>query len=117
MAVKTVFICTADPIKEPTLDVMNTVLSAMALDYPQEKVHVYLQDDGGSPMTLHGVRKAWEFARWWLPFCRRYRIRHRCPKGYFSDFEDDVSDFARSSVYLADKQKIKVDYDALGWFH
>lgn len=107
-----VFICTADPIKEPTLEVMNTVLSAMALDYPQEKVHVYLSDDGGSPMTLHGVRKAWEFARWWLPFCKRYRIKNRCPKVYFSDFEDDGSDFARSSVYLADKQKMKEKYEA-----
>ncbi|MCI06227.1 cellulose synthase-like protein G2-like, partial [Trifolium medium] len=65
-----VFICTADPIKEPTLEVMNTVLSSMALDYPQEKLHVYLSDDGCSPMTLYGMSKAYEFARWWLPFCR-----------------------------------------------
>ncbi|CAI8618274.1 unnamed protein product [Vicia faba] len=107
-----VFICTADPIKEPTLDVMNTVLSSMALDYPQEKLHVYLSDDGCSPMTLYGVRKAFEFARWWLPFCRRYRIKNRCPKAYFSSLEIDDSDFARSSVYMEDKQKIKGKYEA-----
>nr|KYP76313.1 Cellulose synthase-like protein G2 [Cajanus cajan] len=96
-----VFICTADPTKEPTLDVMNTVLSAMALDYPTEKLHVYLSDDGGSPVTLHGMREAWKFARWWLPFCRRYKIRDRCPKAYFSLEDDDHSDFARSSsLYL-----------------
>lgn len=107
-----VFICTADPIKEPTLEVMNTVLSSMALDYPQQKIHVYLSDDGCSPMTLYGVRKAWEFARWWLPFCRRYRIKNRCPKAYFSALESDNNDFARSSVYMAEKQKIKRKYEA-----
>ncbi|KAK7319743.1 hypothetical protein RJT34_04468 [Clitoria ternatea] len=109
-----VFICTTDPTKEPTLDVMNTVLSAMALDYPAQKLHVYLSDDCGSPLTLHGVREAWKFARWWLPFCTRYRIKSRCPKAYFSALEndDDDSDFARSSVYVADKKKIKEKYEA-----
>ncbi|PNY04313.1 cellulose synthase-like protein g2-like [Trifolium pratense] len=107
-----VFICTADPIKEPTLEVMNTVLSSMALDYPQEKLHVYLSDDGCSPMTLYGMRKAYEFARWWLPFCRRYKIKNRCPKAYFSALENDDSDFASSSVYMEDKQKIKGKYEA-----
>lgn len=106
-----VFICTADPIKEPTEEVMNTVLSAMALDYSPEKLHVYLSDDGGSPLTLHGMRVAWKFARWWLQFCRRYRIKSRCPKAYFSALQNDDSDFARSSVYMADKQNIKVDYE------
>ncbi|KAK7362782.1 hypothetical protein VNO77_04904 [Canavalia gladiata] len=108
-----VFICTADPIKEPTLDVMNTVLSAMALDYPPEKLHVYLSDDGGSPMTLHGVKEAWKFARWWLPFCRRYRINNRCPKAYFSALENDDGDFSRSNMYMADRQKMKEMYEAL----
>ncbi|KAI5386712.1 hypothetical protein KIW84_073020 [Lathyrus oleraceus] len=107
-----VFICTADPIKEPTIEVMNTVLSSMALDYPQEKLHVYLSDDGCSPITLYGMRKAFEFARWWLPFCRRYRIKNRCPKAYFSSVEIDDSDFVRSSLYMEDKQKIKGKYEA-----
>jgi len=113
-----VFICTADSTKEPTLDVMNTVLSAMSLDYPPKKLHVYLSDDGGSPLTLHGVREAWKFARWWLPFCRRYKIRNRCPKAYFSALEDDDGggDFARSSLYVADKHKIKVDFEET-WFN
>ncbi|XP_019423863.1 PREDICTED: cellulose synthase-like protein G1 isoform X2 [Lupinus angustifolius] len=107
-----VFICTADPIKEPTVVVMNTVLSAMSLDYPADNLHVYLSDDGGSPLTLLGMRVAWKFARWWLPFCRRYRIKSRCPKAYFSGLENDDGDFARSSVYMADKQKIKEKYEA-----
>ncbi|XP_052727332.1 cellulose synthase-like protein G1 isoform X2 [Vigna angularis] len=108
-----VFICTADPTKEPTLDVMNTVLSSMALDYPPNKLHVYLSDDAGSPLTLHGMREACKFARWWLPFCRRYKINNRCPKAYFSALEDNAhADFARSSLYVADKHTIKEKYEA-----
>jgi len=83
-----VFVCTADPDKEPTVDVMNTVVSAMALDYPPEKLHVYLSDDGGSTLTLHGTREAYDFARWWLPFCKRYGIKTRCPKAFFKEEED-----------------------------
>ncbi|KAJ1395539.1 Cellulose synthase [Sesbania bispinosa] len=44
-----VFICTADPIKEHILDVMNTVLSTMALVYPQQKLNVYIPDEGIPP--------------------------------------------------------------------
>ncbi|KAE9597200.1 putative cellulose synthase (UDP-forming) [Lupinus albus] len=101
-----------DPIKEPTVVVMNTVLSAMSLDYPANNLHVYLLDDGGSPLTLLGMRVAWKFARWWLPFCRRYRIKSRCPKTYFSGVKNDDGDFSSSSVYMEDKQKIKEKYEA-----
>ncbi|XP_027367287.1 cellulose synthase-like protein G2 [Abrus precatorius] len=107
-----VFICTADPTKEPTLDVMNTVLSAMALDYPPEKLHVYVSDDGGSHVTLNAMREACKFARWWLPFCMRYKIECRCPKAYFSASENDDGDFAGSMEFLADKKMIKEKYEA-----
>ncbi|KAK6161372.1 hypothetical protein DH2020_004753 [Rehmannia glutinosa] len=63
-----VFICTADPSKEPSLGVMNTVLSAMALDYPPHKIAVYLSDDGGSFVTLNATREAWKFSKWWVLF-------------------------------------------------
>ncbi|TKY51840.1 Cellulose synthase protein G2 [Spatholobus suberectus] len=105
-----VFICTADPTKEPTLDVMNTLLSAMALDYPPEKLHVYVSDDGGSPVTLNAMREARKFASWWLPFCIRYRIECRCPKAYFSASENDDGDFGGSVEFLADKKMIKVEW-------
>ncbi|KAL8142784.1 hypothetical protein V2J09_015816 [Rumex salicifolius] len=78
-----VLVCTADPDKEPTVEVMNTVLSAMALDYPPDKLHVYLSDDGGSQVTLAAVKEAWAFATWWVPFCRRYEVKCRCPVAYF----------------------------------
>ncbi|KAI4345764.1 hypothetical protein L6164_012860 [Bauhinia variegata] len=107
-----VFICTADPIKEPTLDVMNTVISAMALDYPLEKLHVYLSDDGGSPVTLQGMKEAWKFAKCWLPFCRKYRINSRCPKAYFSALENGDAVSTESSELVVEKQKMKERYEA-----
>ncbi|XP_028762335.1 cellulose synthase-like protein G2 [Neltuma alba] len=103
-----VFIFTTDPSKEPTEQVMNTVLSAMALDYPPEKLHVYLSDDGGSPETLSGLRAAWRFARWWVPFCRRYRVKTCCPKLYFSSEMDDDEDIELT----AEKQNMKEKYKA-----
>ncbi|XP_074354970.1 cellulose synthase-like protein G2 isoform X2 [Apium graveolens] len=83
-----VFVCTADPIKEPTLDVMNTVISAMSLDYPAEKLAVYLSDDGGAAVTLQGMREAAAFARWWVPFCKKHDVKTRAPGAYFSGLSD-----------------------------
>ncbi|KAK0606789.1 hypothetical protein LWI29_004421 [Acer saccharum] len=102
-----VLICTADPYKEPTLEVMNTVLSAMALGYPPEKLNVYLSDDGGSSITLLGMRAVSKFARWWLPFCKRHAIKTICPDAYFSCPEEDYGDLE----FLAEKKKIQEKYE------
>ncbi|KAI4369676.1 hypothetical protein MLD38_018092 [Melastoma candidum] len=102
-----VFICTADPDMEPTIDVMNTIVSAMALDYPPGKLNVYLSDDGGSPRTLNGMREAYEFARAWLPFCRKYSVRTICPKAYFKD-EGEGCDHPE---YASERKKIEERYD------
>ncbi|ONI26603.1 hypothetical protein PRUPE_1G033900 [Prunus persica] len=104
-----VFICTADPEKEPTVGVMNTVLSAMAMDYPPDKLHVYLSDDGGAAVTLKGMREARRFAKWWLPFCRRYGIKCRAPEAYFSTEEEDA-DFG-GSEFIQDREDIKEKYE------
>ncbi|XVF66532.1 hypothetical protein PTKIN_Ptkin10aG0044100 [Pterospermum kingtungense] len=105
-----VFICTADPNKEPTVEVMNTVISVMALDYPPEKLHVYLSDDGGSAVTLSVSKEAWNFATSWVPFCRRYDIKTRCPQSYFSESEDDLGDF-KCSEFKEQRQKIEEKYE------
>lgn len=79
-----IFISTADPIKEPPLTVINTVLSALALDYPVGKLSCYVSDDGGSPLTFYSLFEASRFAKIWLPFCDNYSIQDRCPEAYFS---------------------------------
>ncbi|XP_031504694.1 cellulose synthase-like protein G3 [Nymphaea colorata] len=80
-----VFICTADPYKEPPVDVVNTALSAMAFDYPAEKISVYVSDDGGSKLTLFAFMEAAGFARHWIPFCKENSVKERNPQAYFAN--------------------------------
>ncbi|KAL0457064.1 UNVERIFIED_CONTAM: Cellulose synthase-like protein G3 [Sesamum latifolium] len=106
-----VFICTADPKKEPVVEVMNTVLSAMALDYPTDKLAVYLSDDGGAAVTLYAMKEACAFARSWLPFCRKYGVKSRCPEAFFSSFCDDEREVLESDEFKADEEKIQSNYE------
>lgn len=102
-----VFICTSDPIKEPSFEVVNNVISAMALDYPSKKLHVYLSDDGGSSLTLFALKEAWNFARLWLPFCRKFGIKNRCPKAYFGHNEE-ISSVFNLDEFLNEKEEVQV---------
>ncbi|KAI3495121.1 hypothetical protein L1887_37297 [Cichorium endivia] len=79
-----IFVCTADPVIEPPLMVINTVLSMMAYDYPPEKLNVYVSDDGGSELMFYALLEASRFCKYWLPFCKRYKIEPRSPSAYFS---------------------------------
>ncbi|KNA17848.1 hypothetical protein SOVF_076670 [Spinacia oleracea] len=106
-----VLICTADPNKEPTFEVINTVISAMSLDYPAHKLSVYLSDDAGASVTLNAMKQAWVFASWWLPFCRKYHLKTICPQAYFQNPEDQEEsscqtndmDFVQHSMLLEEK--------------
>lgn len=101
------FVCTADPKKEPTVEVMNTVISALALDYPSEKLSVYLSDDGGSYISLYAIKEAFEFAKSWAPFCKKNGIKTRCPEAYFSMLADDERLFW-SDEFKFQEEEIKV---------
>ncbi|KAF8392243.1 hypothetical protein HHK36_022585 [Tetracentron sinense] len=105
-----VFICTSNPEKEPTVEVMNTVLSAMSLDYPPEKLSVYLSDDAGSPITLYAIEEAYSFATSWLPFCRKYGVETRCPEVYLSSSAHDHPQHQTTEFFMEDWEKIKALY-------
>ncbi|KAL1562120.1 cellulose synthase-like protein E1 [Salvia divinorum] len=105
-----VFICTADPAKEPSLGVMNTVISALALDYPPTKLHLYLSDDGGSPVTLRALQLARSFAKLWIPFCRKYMVKNRCPQAYFLG-EEIGGDSDSDDHFFIDKKAIEEAYE------
>ncbi|XP_044486351.1 cellulose synthase-like protein G2 [Mangifera indica] len=105
-----VFVCTADPKKEPTVEVMNTVVSALALDYPADKLTVYLSDDGGSYVSLYAIKEAFEFAKSWVPFCKEYGIKTRCPEAYFSMLADDERLFW-SDEFKVREEEIKSKYE------
>lgn len=92
------------------MEVMNTVISAMALDYPPEKLHVYVSDDAGSDATLRCMKEAWNFARYWVPFCRKYGLVTACPDVYFSSSEDG---FKGSSEFKAERKKMEEKYEIL----
>lgn len=78
-----VFICTADPHREPPISVVSTALSAMAFDYPPDRLSIYVSDDGGSAVTLFALMEASRFARYWLPFCKETGLLDRSPEAYF----------------------------------
>ena len=78
-----IFVCTADPVIEPPVMVINTILSVMAYDYPPEKLNVYLSDDGGSDLTFYAMLEASRFSKIWLPFCKRFEAEPRSPEAYF----------------------------------
>ncbi|XP_059064066.1 cellulose synthase-like protein E6 isoform X1 [Cryptomeria japonica] len=104
-----IFICTADPDKEPPLDVSNTVLSTLAFNYPIEKLTCYVSDDGGSPLTFYALLEASRFAKSWVPFCHKYSIQQRCPEAYFSECYDNESD----SSFTTEWENVKKLYEEM----
>ncbi|KAM4123116.1 hypothetical protein ACB094_01G135800 [Castanea mollissima] len=98
-----VFICTADPYKEPPIRLVSTALSVMAYDYPTEKISVYVLDDGGSQLTLFACMEAAKFASHWLPFCRKTKIIDRSPEAYFASIHS----------WSSDTEKIKIMYESM----
>ncbi|KAF9609228.1 hypothetical protein IFM89_014422 [Coptis chinensis] len=102
------FVTTADPVLEPPIITVNTVLSLLALDYPANKLACYVSDDAASPVTFYSLVEAIEFAQLWVPFCKKYNIQIRAPFQYFStiDFEDQTdvsSEFQMDSIRLQDE--------------
>ncbi|KAJ4867583.1 Cellulose synthase-like protein G1 [Raphanus sativus] len=105
-----VFICTADPYKEPPMMVVNTALSAMAFDYPSDKVSVYVSDDGGSSLTLFALMEAAKFSKHWLPYCKNNNIQDRSPEVYFSSKSHTWDDEADNLKMLYEDMKSRVEH-------
>ncbi|PNX73710.1 cellulose synthase-like protein h1 [Trifolium pratense] len=61
------FVTTADPVLEPPIITVNTVLSLLALDYPVNKLACYVSDDGCSPLTFYAIVEASKFAKGRVP--------------------------------------------------
>ncbi|WOG87566.1 hypothetical protein DCAR_0206795 [Daucus carota subsp. sativus] len=106
-----VFVCTADPFREPPIGVVNTVLSLMAYDYPKEKLSVYVSDDGGSQLTLFALREAAEFAKHWLPYCKKENILDRSPEAYFTSQTN--FGFPETGPAATKHDQIKVMYERM----
>ncbi|KAK9153073.1 hypothetical protein Sjap_000553 [Stephania japonica] len=104
------FVSTVDPLKEPPLITGNTVLSILAVDYPVEKVSCYVSDDGAAMLTFESLAETAEFARKWVPFCKKYLIEPRAPEFYFSQKVDYLKDKVQPS-FVKERRQIKRDYE------
>lgn len=79
-----IFVCTANHVIEPPSMVINTVLSLMAYNYPPQKMNVYISDDGCSEIMFFALFEASEFSKYWLPFCKKFKVQTPTPAAYFS---------------------------------
>ncbi|CAN6286443.1 unnamed protein product [Urochloa humidicola] len=101
-----IFVSTVDPMKEPPLVTANTVLSILAVDYPVDKVSCYVSDDGAAMLTFDALAETSEFARKWVPFCKKYNIEPRAPEWYFAQKIDYLKDKVQTS-FVKDRRAMK----------
>lgn len=101
------FVSTVDPLKEPPLITANTVLSILALDYPVDKVSCYVSDDGAAMLSFESLVETADFARKWVPFCKKYSIEPRAPEFYFSLKIDYLRDKVQPS-FVKERRAMKV---------
>ncbi|KAJ1293082.1 hypothetical protein BS78_01G041000 [Paspalum vaginatum] len=105
-----IFVSTVDPMKEPPLVTANTVLSILAVDYPVDKVSCYVSDDGAAMLTFDALSETSEFARKWVPFCKKYNIEPRAPEWYFAQKIDYLKDKVQTS-FVKDRRAMKREYE------
>ncbi|XVF30604.1 hypothetical protein REPUB_Repub16aG0072700 [Reevesia pubescens] len=105
-----IFVSTVDPLKEPPLVTANTVLSILAVDYPVEKVSCYVSDDGAAMLTFEALSETSEFARKWVPFCKKFNIEPRAPEWYFAQKIDYFNDQLLPS-FVRERREMKKEYE------
>ncbi|RWW57159.1 hypothetical protein BHE74_00036060 [Ensete ventricosum] len=107
-----IFVSTVDPMKEPPLITANTVLSILAVDYPVEKVSCYVSDDGAAMLTFEALSETSEFAKKWVPFCKKFNIEPRAPEWYFQQKMDYLKDKVHPS-FIKERRAMKVRVSAV----
>ncbi|GMI77100.1 ISOXABEN RESISTANT 2, cellulose synthase 6, PROCUSTE 1 [Hibiscus trionum] len=105
-----VFVSTVDPLKEPPLITANTVLSILAVDYPVDKVACYVSDDGAAMLTFEALSETSEFARKWVPFCKKFSIEPRAPEWYFAQKVDYLRDKV-DPTFVRERRAMKREYE------
>nr|AAT57672.1 cellulose synthase catalytic subunit [Pinus radiata] len=104
------FVSTVDPLKEPPLVTANTVLSILSVDYPVDNVSCYVSDDGASMLTFESLSETSEFARKWVPFCKKFDIEPRAPEIYFSQKIDYLKDKFQPT-FVKERRAMKREYE------
>jgi cellulose synthase A len=101
------FVSTVDPLKEPPLITANTMLSILAVDYPVDRVSCYVSDDGASMLLFDTLSETAEFARRWVPFCKKFAVEPRAPEFYFSQKIDYLKDKVQPT-FVKERRAMKV---------
>jgi hypothetical protein len=94
-------------MKEPPLVTANTVLSILSVDYPVDKISCYVSDDGSAMLTFEALSETAEFARKWVPFCKKHNIEPRAPEFYFAQKIDYLKDKIQPS-FVKERRAMKV---------
>lgn len=102
-----IYVSTVDPMKEPPLVTANTILSILAVDYPVDKVSCFISDDGASMLTFEALSETSEFARKWVPFCKKFSIEPRAPEVYFALKIDYLKDKVQPT-FVKERRAMKV---------
>ncbi|KAG9139407.1 hypothetical protein Leryth_017334 [Lithospermum erythrorhizon] len=110
LAAVDIYVSTVDPMKEPPLITANTVLSILAVDYPLEKVTCYVSDDGAAMLTFEALSETSEFARKWVPFCKKFNIEPRAPEWYFLQKVDYLKDKVHPT-FVRERRAMKREYE------
>ncbi|OMO80071.1 Cellulose synthase [Corchorus capsularis] len=105
-----VFVSTVNPLKEPPLVTANTILSILAVDYPVDKVTCYVSDDGAAMLTFEALSETSEFAKKWVPFCKKFNIEPRAPEWYFAQKIDYLNDKVSPS-FVRERRSMKREYE------
>ncbi|KAL0344326.1 UNVERIFIED_CONTAM: Cellulose synthase A catalytic subunit [UDP-forming] [Sesamum angustifolium] len=91
------------------VDVSDVALTLL-VDYPVDKVACYVSDDGAAMLTFEALSETSEFARKWVPFCKKFNIEPRAPEWYFSQ----KMDYLRNKVHPAfvrERREMKREYE------
>ncbi|KAG6543884.1 hypothetical protein Mapa_014724 [Marchantia paleacea] len=105
-----IYVSTVDPMKEPPIVTANTVLSILSVDYPVDKVSCYVSDDGAAMLTFEALSETSEFARKWVPFCKKFSIEPRAPEMYFAQKIDYLKDKVQPT-FVKERRAMKREYE------
>ncbi|OEL23112.1 Mixed-linked glucan synthase 2 [Dichanthelium oligosanthes] len=105
-----VFVTTVDPVDEPILYTVNSILSILATDYPVEKHACYLSDDGGTLVHYEAMVEVANFAKLWVPFCRKHSIEPRAPESYFGLKRQPYMG-SMQEEFMSDHRRVRREYE------
>ncbi|KAL6657841.1 hypothetical protein ACP70R_005621 [Stipagrostis hirtigluma subsp. patula] len=105
-----VFVTTANPIDEPILYTMNSILSILATDYPADRLACYVSDDSGALILYEALVEVAKLATLWVPFCRKHCIESRAPESYFEQEVPPQTGGAPQEI-MDDYRRVQMEYD------